>query len=139
MLIGALGFLAVFVAPSLGLPPEVPGSAAAPLEARQLWWVFTVLMVVAGLGLVGLARGWMKLAGIPLLAIPYLFVPAHEGPLFSHPDPQAVAALTELHQQFIWATGVTNLVFWLLAGVLSAIALKRLYKASADQYDEATA
>lgn len=139
LLIGALGFLAVFVAPSLGLPPEVPGTAAAPLEMRQIWWVFTVLMAIAALGLLGLARGWVKLAGIPLLIVPYFFVPTHDGPLFSHADPQAIAALTELHHQFIWATGVTNLVFWLLAGVFGAVALKRLYNASTDQHDEATA
>lgn len=139
LLLGAMGFLAVFLAPSIGLPPEVPGTAAAPLEARQLWWIFTVLMAAAGLGLLGLAKGWVKLVGIPLLLIPYFFVPIHEGPLFSHPNPAAVAALTELHHQFMWATGLTNLIFWLLAGVLCALALKRLYEASPDQHDEATA
>ncbi len=126
LLVGGLCYLAVFVAPSLGLPPEIPGTAAAALESRQLWWLATVVMAAAGLGLLILARGWRRGLGLPLLWVPYAWVPAHEGPLFSHPEPQAVVALTELHHAFIWASGLTNLAFWLLAGLLCAIALKRL-------------
>ncbi|WP_148862702.1 CbtA family protein [Marinobacter fonticola] len=140
LLLGGLGYLAVFVAPSIGLPPEIPGTAAAPLEARQLWWAFTVSMVLAGFALLFLARGWIKLVGVPCLVLPYLVVPAHpDGPLFSHPDPEAVAALNELHHEFIWASGMTNLVFWLMAGLFCVLALKRLYDASPEQRDEVAA
>lgn len=126
LMVGGLCYLVVFMAPSLGLPPEIPGAAAAALESRQLWWLATVAMAAAGLGLLILARGWKRGLGLPLLLAPYAWVPAHDGPLFSHPDPQAVVALTELHHAFIWASGLTNLAFWLLAGLLCAIALKRL-------------
>lgn len=126
LMVGGLCYLVVFVAPSLGLPPEIPGAAAAALESRQLWWLATVAMTAAGLGLLILARGWKRGLGLPLLLAPYAWVPAPEGPLFSNPDPQAVVALTELHHEFIWASGLTNLAFWLLAGLLCAIALKRL-------------
>lgn len=140
LLLGIVGYLAVFVAPSIGLPPEIPGTAAAPLEARQLWWVFTVLMALAGFAMLFLARGWLKLVGLPLLAAPYLVMPPHpDGPLFSHPDPSAVAALNQLHQEFIWASGITNLVFWVLAGLLCAFAVKRLSEAQSGQHDEAPA
>ncbi|GHB09152.1 CbtA family protein [Modicisalibacter luteus] len=126
LMMGGLCYLVVFVAPSLGLPPEIPGAAATALESRQLWWLATVILAAAGLGLLILARGWQRGLGGLLLLAPYAWVPAHEGPLFSHPDPQAVAALTELHHSFIWASGLTNLAFWLLAGLLSVIALQRL-------------
>ena len=38
---GIAGYLVFFVAPALGLPPELPGTHAAPLFDRQLWWVGT--------------------------------------------------------------------------------------------------
>ncbi|MDN3555478.1 CbtA family protein [Halomonas maura] len=126
LVMGGLGFLAVFVAPSLGLPPEIPGAAAAPLEARQWWWLATVASAAAGLGLLILARGWVRGIGPALLLVPHAWVPGHDGPLFTHPDPQAVQALGELHHAFLWASGLTNLAFWLLAGLLCAIALRRL-------------
>jgi predicted cobalt transporter CbtA len=45
--------------------------------------------------------------------------------LFSHPDPAAVAALTELHEQFLIATGVGNLIFWIALGLVSGWAVSR--------------
>jgi cobalt transporter subunit CbtA len=132
LLVGALCYLAVFVAPSLGLPPEIPGASAAALEARQLWWLATVASAAAGLGLLALAPGWTRWLGLPLLLAPYTWVPTHQGPLFLNPDPQAVAALTALHHEFIWASGLSNLAFWLLAGLLCALVLKRLAGTSRD-------
>ncbi|TBW50345.1 hypothetical protein EZI54_18355 [Marinobacter halodurans] len=126
LLLGALGFLAVFVAPSIGLPPEIPGASAAALELRQSWWVVTVACAATGLGVLFLATGWKRLLGVPLLIAPQFFVPSHEGAVFANPDPEAVLALTELHHRFIWASGLANLGFWLLAGVLCALVLKRL-------------
>lgn len=126
LLLGALGYLAVFIAPSIGLPPEIPGASAAALELRQTWWIFTVVLAAAGLGALFLATGWKRLLGVPLLIAPQFFVPAHDGPMFANPDPEAVLALTELHHRFIWASGLANLGFWLLAGVLCALVLKRL-------------
>ena len=126
LMMGGLCYLAVFVAPSLGLPPEIPGAAAAALESRQLWWLATVVLAAAGLGLLVLARGWKRGLGLPLLLVPHAWVPVHQGPRFSHPDPQAVAVLTELQHEFILASGLTNLAFWLLAGLLSILALRRL-------------
>lgn len=39
MIWGLCGFLAVTLAPAAGLPPELPGMAAADLFVRQVWWV----------------------------------------------------------------------------------------------------
>lgn len=127
LLVGLVGYLVVFVAPSLGLPPEIPGANSAPLETRQLWWLATVVLAASGLGLLVLAPGWKKVLGLPLLGIPYLFVPAHpEGGLFGNPGPEALTTLRELHHEFIWATALTNLAFWLVVGLACVLILKRL-------------
>src|SRR5712671_5672692 len=36
---GLAGFATFTLAPGLGLPPELPGTEAAPLFERQLWWL----------------------------------------------------------------------------------------------------
>ncbi|KEA63040.1 hypothetical protein ADIMK_2564 [Marinobacterium lacunae] len=48
----------------------------------------------------------------------------HEGPLFINEDPNAVLALSELHTQFIFASTLNNLVFWLVAGLMCARVIK---------------
>ncbi len=121
---GLGGFLAFFVAPGVGLPPEIPGINAAAVENRQLWWVFTVM--AAGIGLLCLAFAPLKVKplGLGFIALPYMIhVPHLEGPSFSHPDPAAVQALTDLHQQFIWTSGISNLLFWLALGLSAAVLL----------------
>jgi predicted cobalt transporter CbtA len=46
--------------------------------------------------------------------------------MFSRDDPAAVEALTQLHQQFVIASSVTNLVFWLVLGMTAVVAVKRV-------------
>lgn len=124
---GCAGYATMFVAPSIGLPPEIPGSEAASLENRQLWWLLAVICV--GMGLLALAFGpiKIKIAGAVAIALPYLIgAPKHVGPLFSHPDPGAVIALTALHERFLIVTGVSNLLFWIALGLVSAWAVSRL-------------
>ena len=53
---GLAGFAAFTVAPGLGLPPEIPGTEAAPLLARQLWWLATAAATAGALGLLAFAR-----------------------------------------------------------------------------------
>ena len=61
---GLGGYAAFFVLPAVGLPPELPGTEAAALHARQAWWAVTVILSAAGIALLGLARGWAwKAAG----------------------------------------------------------------------------
>jgi len=71
---GLAGFAAFTLAPGLGLPPEVPGTEAAPLLARQVWWVATVAGPVAGLACLFFGRKplWC-LAGIALLVTPHIY------------------------------------------------------------------
>jgi len=51
LLWGAAGFLIFSGSPALGLPPELPGMTAAALDARQTWWIGTVIATAIGIGL----------------------------------------------------------------------------------------
>lgn len=73
MLWGLGGFVTFQLAPAMGLPPELPGTIAAELAARQVWWWSTVGLTAVGLALLGYGRQlWMfALAGV-LLALPHV-------------------------------------------------------------------
>lgn len=119
LLWGVAGYLVFFVAPSLGLPPEVPGTMAAPLHARQLWWIMTAGMTAAGLGLGVYARHWaLKLLGLVLLAVPHLIGAPH-------PAVHGSAAPEQLAQAFIHATALANALFWLTLGGLTGYFYKK--------------
>jgi cobalt transporter subunit CbtA len=73
LLWGLGGYASFQLAPAMGLAPELPGTIAAELSARQVWWWGTVICTGAGLGL--LAYGpvlWAKAAGVVLLALPHV-------------------------------------------------------------------
>lgn len=126
MLWGAAGFMAVFVAPALGLSPEVPGTAAAALADRQVWWIATVLVASAALAILVFAPRLKKLAALALLPLPYLYgAPTPAGSPYAGHTPAATAALEQIHQQFIWASAATNLVFWLVLGAACGWAAQR--------------
>ncbi len=69
---GVSGFVAVQLAPAIGLPPELPGTPAAEVGSRQAWWLLTVSSSVAGLALVAFTRGLLPFAGGALLLLPHL-------------------------------------------------------------------
>jgi len=120
LLWGLAGYAVFFVAPSLGLPPEVPGAAAAPLADRQIWWLIAVLTTAAGLSLLVFARNWkLKLLGAVLLGTPHLI---------GAPQPQVDggAAPIELAHAFVYATAIANAVFWLALGGLMGFFYKKL-------------
>lgn len=110
---GLAGYLVFFIAPSIGLPPELPGAEGGSLHARQLWWVSTAASAAAGLALLRFARMPMKLIGAVVLALPYLVgVPPPEIAGGSVPPPLA--------QAFVLATALANGLFWLVLGALNA-------------------
>jgi cobalt transporter subunit CbtA len=92
LLWGIAGFVAVQLAPAMGLSPELPGSVAADLSARQVWWWGTVVATVGGLALIGYGRGVAAVAaGAVLLALPHVIgAPQPEG--FHGTAPPEVAA-----------------------------------------------
>jgi cobalt transporter subunit CbtA len=124
LLWGTAGYLVFFLAPALGLPPEVPGTASAALGARQAWWLFTVISTAGGLWAICFAGPWPgKVLGLALLAVPHLLgAPA--------PMVATEAAPAGLIQAFRIATAWTNAVFWWVMGGLLGWFLRRLATAA---------
>ncbi len=70
---GLAGFLAMHLAPAIGLPPELPGTIAAEVELRQVWWLATVLLSATGLGLIAFGNTLiLNFIGIIALALPHI-------------------------------------------------------------------
>jgi cobalt transporter subunit CbtA len=67
---GLAGFIAIQMAPAMGLPPVLPGTIGAEVEARQAWWLGTIVASSIGLWMIAFARGPFALAGVALLAAP---------------------------------------------------------------------
>ena len=111
---GIAGFLAVQLAPAFGIPPELPGSAAAEIGPRQVWWFGTVGATAAGLALIAFGRTW-ALRGVAALLIlaPHLVGAPHPDE-FIGPTPPELAGLFAAR-----ALG-TGLVAWSLLGLLAA-------------------
>ncbi|MFK5915204.1 MAG: CbtA family protein [Woeseiaceae bacterium] len=120
LLWGAAGFIVFYIAPSLGLPPKLPGTSGAPLLHQQLWWGATVSATAAGIAmLVFSSKLSFKGVGLLLLIIPHLVgAPVPEQFISSAPD--------SLLQQFVIASGLTNAFFWLILGTLSGYFLYKL-------------
>jgi cobalt transporter subunit CbtA len=119
---GLAGYAVFFAAPGLGLPPELPGSAAAELTARQSWWLATAAGTSIGLGLLCLQPRWpLRAAGGLLLAAPHLI---------GAPQPAVTGSLApeDLQTRFRLATLLCNALFWSLLGVFSAAAFRRFHR-----------
>jgi cobalt transporter subunit CbtA len=114
LLWGIAGFAAFQLMPAMGLSPELPGTIAADLTARQVWWLGTAVSTAVALGLIGYGRGWAAYGlAVVLLALPHLIgAPELEG--FSGVAPPEVAAAFAAR-----ALGV-GLVAWAVLGWLSA-------------------
>jgi cobalt transporter subunit CbtA len=119
---GLAGFAAFTLAPGLGLPPEVPGTQAAPLLARQTWWVFTVAAACGGLACIFLGRKalWC-VAGLALLVVPHII----GAPQLDHAES---AAPESIAHQFVVAVVITSLLFWAALGTLSGYFYQRFVR-----------
>ncbi len=117
---GLAGFLVFFVAPGLGLPPELPGTAAAELSIRQEWWAMTAAATAVG-GVLLFSQGpwWRRLLAVAIIIAPH-FVPAPQ------PAVESSLAPAQLQSQFRVATTVCNALFWLSLGVASGVAFRKL-------------
>lgn len=114
LLWGLAGFAVFFAAPTLsGLHPELPGTAAAALDARQLWWWTAVVSTAVGLWLLVFGGEWpWRGLGLLLLASPYII---------GAPQPEVASSLAPeaLSHAFVMATALASVVFWLLLGLLA--------------------
>lgn len=119
LLFGLAGFAVFFAAPGLGLPPELPGTEAAELGARQQWWVAAALSTAVGLALLFLQKNnLLRVLGIAIIAGPHLIGAPHLAQ-------EASLAPEELQHQFRLATTLGNAAFWMALGTVSAIALRK--------------
>ncbi|MBI6633728.1 CbtA family protein [Pseudomonas paralactis] len=119
LLWGLAGYATFVLAPTLGLPPELPGTAAADLTLRQTWWIGTAASTAAGIALIVFGRnGLLKVLGVAILAVPHVI---------GAPQPQVHSMLAPeaLEAQFKIASQLTNVVFWLALGLISAWLFRR--------------
>lgn len=71
---GLAGFLAFQLMPALGLQPDLPGTPATDLTARQIWWAATAAATVGGLWCAAYGTGlWQRAAGLVILAAPHIW------------------------------------------------------------------
>lgn len=110
---GLAGFAAFSLAPSLGLPPELPGMPETPLASRQAWWIATAALTAAGLALLLLhRRPWSIALAIVLIAAPHLWgAPA--------PSTESGAVPVALWRSFVIAATATSFLSWVLLGALT--------------------
>jgi cobalt transporter subunit CbtA len=114
LLWGLAGFLAFQMFPALGLQPDLPGTPAAPLEPRQMWWAGCALATVAGLGLLAYGKGVVpRLAALALLTAPHM-VGAPELGSYGGVTPPELAA------SFAARSLAVGLIAWVTLGGLSA-------------------
>ncbi len=93
---GLCGFLAVQLAPAIGLPPELPGTPASEVGPRQAWWLLTVACTAAGLALIAFGRGWTAPAGLSLIALPHLLGAPHLDTYWGVAPPELAAHFATL-------------------------------------------
>lgn len=119
---GLAGFACFSLAPAFGLPPELPGTEAAPLAERQVWWIGTAIATGAGLFAAAKLRNIAGYAiGVVLIALPHVVGAPH-------PEMPGALAPEELERKFIIVAIATSLVFWLVLGVLTGAFFKRYAK-----------
>jgi cobalt transporter subunit CbtA len=117
---GLAGFAAMTLSPSLGLPPEVPGSVAAELSARQVWWISAVVTAAVGLWLLAFGRAALwKIVGVAILAVPHIVGAPHPH------GGEVGAAPPELAAQFAATSIVVSAVSWALIGWLAGTFFER--------------
>jgi cobalt transporter subunit CbtA len=121
---GAGAFVAVSLLPSLGLPPELPGTPAGELLQRQLWWVGTGAVSALGLALIAFGRSWLAaVAGVAVIVAPHL-IGAPVPPSHDVSYPGALAG------EFVVASLVVSAVMWLFSGAVVGWLYHRLSRAA---------
>lgn len=126
LLWGAAAWICMFAMPAIGLPPELPGMQAAPLQARQVWWILTVACGAGGLAMLCLVRAKWRILGLALLLLPYAIgAPHHEGSAFAGMAAEAVSQMQVLVSQFVVATSIASALQMLLLGMLCAVCVAR--------------
>ncbi len=120
LLWGAAGFACFTVAPTLGLPPELPGSVAAAVGPRQIWWVGTALATGVGLALIVFGRHVaLKILGVAAIVLPHVVGAPHP------PAGEAGGVPPELAAQFAVLSLAVAALFWGVLGWVSGAVWRR--------------
>jgi len=123
---GLAGFAVFTLAPGLGLPPEVPGSMAADVTARQIWWAGAAVAAAVGLWLMVFARQHaLKVLGVVVIAVPHII---------GAPQPAEIGGDVppELAGHFAAASIVVSAIFWASLGWLGGTFWQRLAPSDTD-------
>jgi cobalt transporter subunit CbtA len=113
LLWGLAGFAAFQLAPAMGLAPELPGTVAAELGARQVWWWSAVAATATAVGLLAYGRqSWMFIVAGVLLAAPHVIGAPQPDTYYGAAPPEVAAAFTAR----VLGTG---LVVWACLGWLA--------------------
>lgn len=116
---GLAAFAAFSLAPSVGLPPDVPGTFRADLYDRQIWWGVTAAATAAGLALAAFSeRIPLKAVGVAVIALPHIV---------GAPKPDEVGGdvPAEIAIAFAANSLAINALFWIVLGMLTAVLLRR--------------
>ena len=123
---GLAGFIAVNLAPALGIPPKLQGEAVDDIGDRQVWWIATAILTAAGIAWLTLVRRYWNFAGLVLVAIPHVWgAPAGDGEGGMVPD--------DLAETFVATSLSTNAAFWIVLGVATAYIFDRFARAARTQ------
>ncbi|MGB0633987.1 MAG: CbtA family protein [Paracoccaceae bacterium] len=119
---GVSGFIVFQLAPSVGLPPELPGTISVTVGLKQAWWIITILSTTVGILLLFLGKyKVVSGAGIIFIIIPHLI---------GHPKLETYfgVAPPELAAEFASRALAVSLVTWIILGVISSQFWKYLEK-----------
>ena len=119
---GVCGFIAVSLAPSVGLAPKLPGMPAADLHSRQIWWATTIVATGAAIYFWIFAKDfWWRIAAVIIALAPQFFVPT--SPAITEGNLPA-----SLASEFASSSLAASLILWLAIGYFVALALDKYQK-----------
>jgi cobalt transporter subunit CbtA len=113
----ACGFLAFGLVPAAGLAPELPGSAAAELLHRQIWWIGTAIVTAGGLFVfLRMEAPWLRVLALAAMLVPHLIGAPHPAAPESKVPAEIAAHFAALSlglQAALWlATGLAVGLLW---------------------------
>lgn len=107
----ACGFVVTGLAPAAGMPPELPGMAAADLIDRQTWWFLTAVLTAFGLWLFFHVEDVrIRALAVALLIVPHLYGAPHVEGI----EPGKLPA--ELAARFAALSLVVHAALWMATG-----------------------
>ena len=107
---GVFAFVALVLAPAIGLPPELPGSGSADVVERQVWWVGTAIATSIGLWQIAFYSSYKRLViAVMFIALPHIVGAPHPNAYMGVTPPEMAGHFSTV------ALGV-SLVMWVSIG-----------------------